>query len=70
MADQEVPEHGDVLLGDIGWELWWVRGSRRGWVAKWGWRGWVGDSQGMKCLASVLKEREGLAEDVEIFEAA
>jgi hypothetical protein len=69
VADQEVPEHGDVLLGDIGWELWWVRGSRRGWVAKWGWKGWVGDSQGMKCLASVLKEREGLAEDVEIFEA-
>ena len=56
---------GDVLLGDIGWQLWSVRGIRRGWAIKWGWKGWVGVSQGMERLASVLKEREGLAEDVE-----
>ena len=56
---------GDVLLGDIGWQLWSVRGSRRGWEIKLGWKGWVGVSQGMERLASVLKEREGLDEDVE-----
>ena len=62
---------GDVLRGDIGWQLLRVRGSRCGWAAKWGWSGYVGDSQGMECLASVLLlVREGLAEDVEILEAA
>jgi hypothetical protein len=63
-----------VLCVDIVWQFLWVRASRRGWAlaSKWGWRGWVGGSQGMECLNnnSMLKEREGLAEDVEIFEAA
>ena len=58
MADQEVHEIGDVLRGDIGWQLLRVRGSRCGWAAKWGWSGYVGDSQGMECLACIFKERD------------